>query len=198
MKQIILLLIVVLSSWTLFAQEQKTENIVKGKKVGDVVKGKRVKYIVVGENDYSLYVRNVKNRDSVKRKENIHVPRSMSNKIYEIVYNFLSSEMLSQCIKEENESLDLLCIINKKFKVDEITFSIDKEKGFWRNFPVDQLYKLEKEIIKNVEIDVRERTWVTEKELGEQYFCALISAYMLRGMLIKKEKEALENAKAKI
>lgn len=94
----------------------------------------------------------------------------MKDKIYEIVYNFLSSEILSQCIKEKYESLDLLCIVNKKFKVEEITFSIDKEKGFWRNFPVDQLYKIEKEIVKNVEIDVRERKWVTEEELEKQYF----------------------------
>ena len=71
MKRIVLLLIVVLSSCVLSAQGQETSGVVKGKKVGDIVKGKRVKYMMVGEGDYSFEMKNVKNRDTVKRKENI-------------------------------------------------------------------------------------------------------------------------------
>ena len=188
MKRIILLLIVVLSACVLFAQEQE---------VGNLVKGKRVKYMVVDESEDFFYVRNVKNRDTVKRKENIHVPKSMKDKIYEIVYDALSPEILSRCIKEKYESLYLRCIMNKKFMVEEITFSIDKEGCFWLNFPVDQLYRIEREIIKNVEIDVRERKWVTKEEIEKQYFALSIQAHVLRGMQIRKEKEAVENAKLK-
>ena len=197
MKRIVLLLIVVLSSCVLSAQGQETSGVVKGKKVGDIVKGKRVKYMMVGEGDYSFEVKNVKNRDTVKRKENIHIPKSMKDKIYEVVYNALSPEILSRCIKEKYEALDLKCIMNKKFMVEEITFLINKEGRFWSNFPVDQLYRIEREIIKNVEIDVRERVWVTKEEIEKQYFVVSIQPQVLRVIRIRKAKEAEENAKLK-
>ncbi len=197
MKQILLLLIIMLSSCVLFAQEQKAENVVKGKKEGDIVKGKRVKYMIVGENDDFFEVKNVKNRDTVKRKENIHVPESMREQIYEIVYNTLSAEMLAKCINEKYESLSLLCIVNKKFMVEEFTFSMDKEGCFWSNFSVDQLYKIEREILKNVKIDERERVRITEEEIEKQYFVSQIQPHVLRGMQIRKEKEAIEDAKLK-
>ena len=139
----------------------------------------------------------VKNRDTVKRKENIHIPKSMKDKIYEVVYNALSPEILSRCIKEKYEALDLKCIMNKKFMVEEITFLIDKEGRFWSNFPVDQLYRIEREIIKNVEIDVRERVWVTKEEIEKQYFVVSIQPQVLRAIRIRKAKEAEENAKLK-
>lgn len=191
MRQVILLLIIILSSYTLFSQERTTEDILEGKKVGDIVKGKHVVYKVIGKSDF-LFLRNVKNRDTIKRQQNIRVPHSMQDKIYEIVYNHLSPEELVMIIKERT-SLRLRYILNNKFKVQEVMFSADVDEYFWSNFPADRFHKIEKAIIRHVKIDERDRQRITEEEIGKQYFSCSIQFQVLQKIRETKEKEAMGN-----
>ncbi len=155
------------------------------------MKGKHVTYKVMSKGDF-LLLRNVKNRDTLKRQQNIRVPQSVRDKIYEIVYNHLSSEELSMIIKEQ-AFLWLYCIMNNKFKVQELVFSVDVDEHFWLNFPADRFLEIEKAILKYVKVGERDRRWISEKEIENQYFCASIQFQVLRKMKEIKEKEAMEN-----
>jgi len=85
-------------------------------------------------------------------------------------------------IIKEQTFLWLYCIMNNKFKVQELVFSVDVDEHFWLNFSVDRFHEIEKAILKYVKVGERDRRWISEEEFENQYFCTSIQFQVLRKM----------------
>ena len=177
------------------------DDVFRGKNVGDVVKGKNAAYRIVDKYlNYFVLVRNVNDRDTVQREEEVFLSERVDSLMDVIVYEQLTPKELSRFMKRSKRvvapsgALIIYCLMDEDFKVKEVIFSFGNDSSFWLDLPVDRFYEIEKRL-KELQLTPaeRENLDLTKNDVYTKCFSGHVSDIGLEAVRKAKSRAPGEN-----